>query len=195
MKKTLILNTAAKLFAEQGYLRTSTAQLAEKAGVAEGTIFRHFKNKEQIFITLVEQLREKMIHDVYQYLEIQGDQKSIERIISIIKACYVFVSKNNVNFAILLRDAPGHFGDPNSQAFEHSRTIYVLLQSNFQTAIEQGQTDGSIRQDLHPADTACLLASALVGLMRVVHLGFLQPSPDMLKNFITCTTSMLEAKN
>ncbi len=195
MKKQLILETAAKLFAEQGYLRTSTAQLAAEAGVAEGTIFRHFKNKEHIFITLVEELRTKMTHDVYQYLEIQGDQTSLERIISIIKACYVFVSKNNINFAILLRDAPGHFGDPDSSAFEHSRAIYVLLQKHFQEAIEQGQVDGSIRKALHSADTACLLASSLVGLMRVVHLGFLKPSENMLKNFVLSTTFMLENKN
>ncbi len=194
MKKELILKAAAQLFSQKGYARTSTAQLAAQAGVAEGTIFRYFKNKEHVFITLVECLRDKMSYDVLQYLEIQGEQTSIERIVSIIKACYVFVNKNNVDFAILLRDAPGHYGDPNSAAFEHSRAIYVILQAHFQVAIEQGQKDNCIRKDLHPSDTACLLASSLVGLMRVVHLNFLQPTENMLKNFILCTISMLESK-
>ncbi len=194
MKKDIILQTAARLFAQYGYNRTSTAQLAEEAGVAEGTIFRHFKSKEHIFITLIKNLREKMSYEVYQYIEIQGDQKGMERIESMIKACYAFANRNNVDFAVLLRDAPGHYGDPNSTAFDHSRTIYILLQEYFESAITQGQTDGSMRKDLHPADTACLLATSLVGLMRVVHLKFLSPSTDILKNFLLCTTSMLEKR-
>ncbi len=194
MKKQLILDAAAQLFAEQGYLRTSTAQLATKAGVAEGTIFRHFKNKEQIFIALVEQLLEKLTHDVYQFLEMQEDQTSIEHISSIIKASYLFASKHNTSLAILLRDAPGQYGSPENTAFDRSKNIYFLLHKHFQDAIEHGQSNNSIRQDLHPSDTACLLASSLVGLMRVVNLKFLQPSDDILKNLILCTTSMLEVK-
>ncbi len=194
MKKDTILQTAAQLFAKNGYHRTSTAQLAAVAGVAEGTIFRHFKNKEHIFITLVENLREKMSYEVYQYLEIQGEQKGMERIESMIKACYTFANRNNIDFAVLLRDAPSHYGDLNSTAFEHSRTIYVLLQEYFESAIKQGQADGSMCNNLDPADTACLLASSLVGLMRAVHLHFLTPSNNMLKNYLMCITSMLQKR-
>ncbi len=194
MKKDIILQTAAQLFSKYGYHRTSTAQLADVAGVAEGTIFRHFKNKEHIFIALLEQLRNKMYHDVYQYLEIQGDQPAIQRIESMIKACYIFVNKNNADFTLLLRDAPGHFGDPNSQAFGYARTIYSLLHEYFQKAIEQGQRENSIRSDLNPTDTACFLASSLMGIIRVVHLNFLETSENILDNFIFCTKSLLEKR-
>ncbi len=194
-KDAIILETAARLFAKNGYTRTSTAQLAAEAGVAEGTIFRHFKSKEHIFIALIERLRNKMSYDVYQYLEIQGEQNSIERIMSIIKACYVFMNKNYTDFAILLRYAPTSYSDPDSPTFEISQAIYVILQKQFQDAIEKGHIDQSIREDLHPADTACLLASSLVGLMRAENLGFLKPSEDMLKNLLTCMTSMLEKRN
>lgn len=192
MKKERILETAARLFAERGYARTSTALLAQEAGVAEGTIFRHFKSKDDIFLELIQRLREKITQDVYQYLEVQGPETGLEQITAIIKACYVFVRKNRSSFALILRDAPGCYGEPDSTAFEHARVIYELLQQNFLNAMELGQSEGSIRASLHPGDTACLLASALVGLMRVVHLGFLNPSEDMLKHFVQCTTAMLE---
>lgn len=195
MKKDQILEAASKLFAERGFSRTSTAMLAREAGVAEGTLFRHFKSKDDIFIVLIQRLREKITQDVYQYLEVQGSETGIELIVDIIKACYVFVRKNRIDFAIILRDAPGCYGEPDSPAFEHSKVIYVLLQENFQRAIEKGQEEGNIRPSLHPGDTACLLASSLVGLMRVVHLGFLNPSEDMLKNLVLCTRAMLENPN
>ncbi|MFD2176846.1 TetR/AcrR family transcriptional regulator [Veronia pacifica] len=47
-KKQLILDTALTLFVGQGYEATSTAALAKAAGVATGTLFHHFPNKEAI---------------------------------------------------------------------------------------------------------------------------------------------------
>ena len=193
MKKDRILETAARLFAERGFSRTSTSLLAKEAGVAEGTIFRHFKSKDDIFLELIRSLREKITADVYQYLEVQSPETGLEQITATIKACYVFVRKNRSDFAIILRDAPGCYGEPDSPAFEHSRVIYQLLHNHFRQGIEQGQREGIIRAELHPGDTACLLASSLIGLMRVVHLGFLNPSEDMLRHFVQCTEAMLAA--
>jgi AcrR family transcriptional regulator len=44
-----ILNAATLLFEERGYAGTTTAAIAGKAGVAEITLFRHFKGKEPLF--------------------------------------------------------------------------------------------------------------------------------------------------
>ena len=45
-KQENILKAALKLFATEGYASTSTSKVARQAGVSEGLIFRHFKNKE-----------------------------------------------------------------------------------------------------------------------------------------------------
>lgn len=50
--RTKILQAAQKLFARKGFDGTTTKDLARKAGVAEGTIFRHFPNKKAILIEL-----------------------------------------------------------------------------------------------------------------------------------------------
>ena len=70
MKRQAILDTAARLFAERGYAQTPISLLAAEAGVAEGTIFRHFRSKDEIFLELLRNLREKITEDVYQYLEV-----------------------------------------------------------------------------------------------------------------------------
>ncbi len=192
MKKDIILETAARLFAQNGYARTSTVALAQEAGVAEGTIFRHFKSKEELFIALILRLREKMLHDIYQYLDQHEHEIGIDKVFSVIRAVYGFVVNNNADFALILRDAPGCYGEPNSKAFEHMRELFKLLEEKLNTAIALGQEEGNVRKDLHIEDTACLLASSLVGLMRSIHLNFLQPSENMLENFLLCTKSMLE---
>ena len=44
-----ILNAAMRLFISNGYAATTTASIAEEAGVTEKTMYRHFENKEVLF--------------------------------------------------------------------------------------------------------------------------------------------------
>ncbi len=52
-QKDKILNSAAQLFARQGYHGTSTREIARLADVSENTIFRHFDRKEDLFWTVL----------------------------------------------------------------------------------------------------------------------------------------------
>ena len=52
-QKDKILNSAAQLFARQGYHGTSTREIARLADVSENTIFRQFDRKEDLFWTVL----------------------------------------------------------------------------------------------------------------------------------------------
>ncbi len=52
-RKRQILDAAATVFASRGYHRARTSEIAQKAGVAEGTIYKHFRNKEDLLLSLV----------------------------------------------------------------------------------------------------------------------------------------------
>jgi len=54
-KQEKILDVALKLFAKQGYSSTPTSKIAKEAGVSEGLIFRHFKNKEGLLNAIMKQ--------------------------------------------------------------------------------------------------------------------------------------------
>jgi AcrR family transcriptional regulator len=47
--RALLIAAATELFSAQGYARTSTSQIAERAGVAEIMLFRHFETKANLF--------------------------------------------------------------------------------------------------------------------------------------------------
>ena len=49
-----ILEASLKIFAEKGYNGSTTAEIARSAGVAEGTIFRHFTTKKELLIAVLE---------------------------------------------------------------------------------------------------------------------------------------------
>jgi AcrR family transcriptional regulator len=55
-KKRRIVEAAIHCFAENGYAATATNTIARRAGVAEGTIFRHFETKKDLLVRLVRPL-------------------------------------------------------------------------------------------------------------------------------------------
>lgn len=52
-KQQRVFEAAISLFAEKGYASTSTSEIAKEAGVAEGTIFRHFGSKENLLFSVI----------------------------------------------------------------------------------------------------------------------------------------------
>jgi AcrR family transcriptional regulator len=60
-KQRKILIAAIEFFSEKGYSATSTSEIAKKAGVAEGTIFRHYKTKKELLMSIVSPLITKLI--------------------------------------------------------------------------------------------------------------------------------------
>ena len=48
-----VLETSIDLFAKNGYSNTSTSEIAKIAGVAEGTIFKHFGTKENLLLSSI----------------------------------------------------------------------------------------------------------------------------------------------
>jgi hypothetical protein len=58
-EKQIILQSAARLFSERGFKETPTSELSKLTGAAEGTIFYHFENKEELFVAILKDLRER----------------------------------------------------------------------------------------------------------------------------------------
>jgi len=61
-----LLDASAELLAERGYSRLSTAAVAERAGVAHGTLFKHFPTKSALMAATTERVLEDLIG---QFLE------------------------------------------------------------------------------------------------------------------------------
>lgn len=59
-KKELILHVALELFANEGYTATSTSKIGKAAGVSEGLIFRHFKNKAGLLDAIILETESKI---------------------------------------------------------------------------------------------------------------------------------------
>ncbi len=191
MKRDVILDTAARLFAERGFNNTPTSLLAKEAGVAEGTIFRHFRTKDDIFLTLINNVKNQLISDIEKYLEVRGPENALEKLESVIKSFYVFVKKNNMEFCLIFRDAPTRYGQRNDDVFLNIKEIYTYVTNYMKDAIDEGKAEGTIRSDITSQEFADMLMSTMVGLVRAMHFGFIESSDDILKTVIDSYSKLL----
>ena len=60
-KKQDILDAATRLFSQKGFKEAPMVEISKMTGAAEGTIFYHFKTKEELFISVLETLKQDIL--------------------------------------------------------------------------------------------------------------------------------------
>jgi AcrR family transcriptional regulator len=75
-----ILQAAQRLFASQGFDGTTTRDLAQAAGVAEGTLFRHFANKKAILVEVATNGWVEILTDLLTELSEMGSYKAVAQV-------------------------------------------------------------------------------------------------------------------
>ncbi|MBE9251766.1 TetR/AcrR family transcriptional regulator [Dolichospermum sp. LEGE 00240] len=75
-----ILQAAQRLFAAKGFEGTTTRDLAQTAGVAEGTLFRHFANKKAILVEVATSGWVDILTDLLTELSEMGSYQAIAQV-------------------------------------------------------------------------------------------------------------------
>ncbi|MFD2628125.1 TetR/AcrR family transcriptional regulator [Oceanobacillus kapialis] len=60
-RKEEILEAGLEVFAKKGYYNTTTAHIAEKAGISQPYVFRFYKTKEVLFIAALDRAFERIL--------------------------------------------------------------------------------------------------------------------------------------
>ena len=72
-KKEFILDTAEKMFVEQGFDQTSIAQILDATQIAKGTLYYYFTSKEEIMDAIIE----RWIDQSFEQVRIWVEQKQL----------------------------------------------------------------------------------------------------------------------
>lgn len=84
-RKNEILDAADTLFGQKGFDGTSTNDILEKVGIARGTLYHHFKSKEDIMDALIDRYAVRLL-DRAQAVALDKSIPVIERIIRVVMA-------------------------------------------------------------------------------------------------------------
>ena len=174
-RKEAILQAAAELFVEKGYNGTSTVEIAERAGVAPGTIFHHFGKKEVLLFRLAEvTLRDFLEMSIGHPLD---DLTGLDALEQHLRHAFSFLDKNWNNIYVLMQEMPQIMGPDCSEA--EQAKIHNLIKTSIdhrKSLVEAGVADGSIR----PGDietTSYLIECLLSGIIHTRMRGLIE-TPD-----------------
>jgi len=142
--RSRITKAATKLFAENGYQQTTIAEIAKMVGLAEGSIYEHFRGKEDILLTIPDVWVNRAIEELdLQLLGIQGAINKLRKFLwwymhyiesepLTAKVVFLFL-KTNPNFI-------------QTEVYTNVKTFYAYLTKIF----EEGRESGELVQDLNP---------------------------------------------
>ncbi len=188
-KKESILQAATSLFAKKGFKDTSMADLSNITVVAEGTIFYHFKNKETLFLAVLETVKLKIINDFERYMaskSFQNGQEMVEEVISF----YLYLAGHSPDlFMLLHRHDAYELAQANPVCREYLEDIYNGLVDIFEKAVSLGKRDGSIGP-VPARKTALILFTLTDGLVRFNSYN-LYNAGALTSELISCCKRML----
>jgi AcrR family transcriptional regulator len=86
--KQQLLDAATTVFSQRGFARATTKEIAQVAGVAEGTIYRHFADKQDLFYAAFSAKRAITADEFLRLPELAGKEtirENLRRFISVIE--------------------------------------------------------------------------------------------------------------
>jgi len=106
-KKEIILEESLRLFSQKGYQNTSVRDIAKEVGITQSGLYNHFKNKDHILETLIEELTDSAIVKIFENksteeLALKG--KSVLFSIATTFKIISFDKKNEALFKLLMQE-------------------------------------------------------------------------------------------
>lgn len=97
-----IVEAARNLFAEKGFDRTTTAEIARDAGISEGTIYRHFKSKKELLMECVIPVLQKIIDLTEDYYPRENNLRALT--IDLLEMRLQLFREHHQTFRIIFRE-------------------------------------------------------------------------------------------
>ena len=77
-KRNLITDAAVEVFAEKGFHLARISDIAQRAGIADGTIYLYFKNKEDLLLSIFEEKMDLLLSGLGETLaDVEGPEERI----------------------------------------------------------------------------------------------------------------------
>jgi AcrR family transcriptional regulator len=144
-KKEAILNAATKLFSTKGFKETHMSEISKMTGAAEGTIVYHFKNKENLFLTILTEFQENIVAEFARYNKEKKFENGLAMLEDIIAFYLRLANSMEDRFLLLHRHEAYVLAHVNTAFRPHLEAIYTCFVDIFERAISLGKKDGSIK--------------------------------------------------
>jgi TetR/AcrR family fatty acid metabolism transcriptional regulator len=163
-KHQRILEAGIKVFARKGFHNAKVSEIAREAGVADGTIYIYFKNKDEILIKVFEESLAEIIRRVEQ--ELKNEKNALHKLKRFISLHLEVLDENQALAEVLQVELR------QSHKFmkEYTPTRFLDYLNIIAGLVREGQEQGLIRPEISPGIFKRALFGALdeISLHRVL---------------------------
>ena len=173
-----VLIAAETLFRQRGYNVITMRDIAEEVGIRQASLYYHFPSKEQLFITVIEQVFERHRNGLQQVLaEAGSDLRS-----QLHAASHWFISQPPIHFLSLMRTDMPALSEEQTQRLSlvASQCILDPIKQLFVAAQEQSQI-----RDVTPENLTGFFLSVMDGIHYASTLPGTSPKDVMASELVS----------
>jgi len=184
-KRDRILKAAIQVFAKNGFYATRVSEIAKAAGVADGTIYLYFKNKDDVLITIFEEGIEQLLTILREVAETDDTfENRISRIIELQLGLLEEQRDLAEVITVNLRQS-------SRLLKQYATPLFMQYIDVIAGVVRDGQKEGAFRKDLNSRIVARSLFGALDAILLTWALG--EGDPAALRKAAThCASLFLE---
>ena len=154
-KREAILRAATCVFAEKGFFNAKVADIAKAAGVADGTVYLYFKNKDDVLHSIFDRAMDEFITDGRRELAtFSTPEEKLRRIAELHLERLSADRAMAIVFQVELRGSIKFMQEFSAAGFAEYLDI-------IRATIDEGQKSGILRNDLKPIVCAKMFYGAL----------------------------------
>ncbi len=174
-KRERILRAAIKVFARKGFYDTRVSEIAKAAGVADGTIYLYFENKDAVLISIFEDRITKLLavlrKEIDEAVTFEGKLRVVvERQLGLLEGQRDLAEVVTVN----LRQS-------SKLLKQYAAPLFTEYLDLIASVIALGQREGHVDPELSPRVVATGLWGALDGIALTWALGGKATQPEALR--------------
>jgi len=141
-KRLRILETAESIFSQCGFNNAKIVEIAKQAGVAEGSIYDYFKNKEDLLLSISKLRLEQLNITLKESFQIKAPVSKLRRFM---RLHFAIFTKNRNYLRVFVLDTLLNRNFYSSDAHDN----YKTYKDSFIEIIEEGKKQGVFRKNLN----------------------------------------------
>ena len=186
-----ILSAALDLFVSRGFEGTTVDAIAEAAGVTKGAIYFHFATKDDVLLTLLDQVESNFVDPMDRRVRRAGPSARDKFVAFAHQQSELGIGRTKL--AILAIKTSSDYADGNVRFAPRIRQIYRRLYDIVEDTVEFGKARGEFRTDVSTRQLASFVIATHDGtFLEWQRRGLELKPPEIIYAFRTMVLDALE---
>lgn len=158
-RRRAIIDAALSLFARKDFHEVTVDEIAEQIGLSKGTLYLYFKNKEDLFFSIIQEKTDQLFGRLQEAMS-QGET-FIERMENLIRSYLLFFEEHRSFYHIIHSEKTRLSGEETSRLHTHVKQSFLQFEKMLCAFFQTGLKEGVLRKKLSPD----LMANVLRGVL------------------------------